>query len=135
MRTQVYGAFGTLSLGMRVLAAEGVQLDTLFAHGGMFRTAGVAQRLLAGAVRAPVAVARTASEGGPWGMAVLAAYLDAAAQQDLGTYLRTQVFADADEDVIEPDPADLEGFATFLDRYVAGLAVERAAVEATTDDE
>ena len=131
MRTQVYGAFGTLSLGMRVLAAEGVELDTLFAHGGLFRTAGVAQRLLAAAVGAPVAVARTASEGGPWGMAVLAAYLGAAAEQDLGTYLRTQVFPDAAVDVVEPDAADLEGYAAFLERYVAGLAVERAAVEAT----
>jgi hypothetical protein len=130
-RTQVYAAFATLSLGMRVLEAEGVELDTLFAHGGMFRTAGVAQRLLAAAVRAPVAVATSASEGGPWGMAVLAAYLGVAAEQDLGTYLRTRVFAGADVDVVEPDAADLVGYATFLDRYVAGLAIERAAVEAT----
>ncbi|WP_127127318.1 xylulokinase [Georgenia sp. SYP-B2076] len=129
-RTQVYSAFATLSLGMRVLEAEGVELDTLFAHGGMFRTAAVAQRLLAAAVRAPVAVARTASEGGPWGMAVLAAYLTAD-EQDLGTYLRTRVFADAAVDVVEPDAADLEGFEAFLERYVAGLAIERAAVEAT----
>src|SRR5690606_6690739 len=94
-RAQVYGVFGTLSLGMRVLAGEGVALDTLFAHGGLFRTAGVAQRLLAAAVGAPVAVARTAGEGGPWGMAVLAAYLEAAGEMDLGEYLRTRIFADA----------------------------------------
>jgi sugar (pentulose or hexulose) kinase len=131
MRAQVYGAFGTLSLGMRVLEAEGVQVDTLFAHGGLFRTAGVAQRLLAAAVRAPVAVSRTASEGGPWGMAVLAAYLGAAGEQDLGTYLSRQVFADAAPDVVEPDAADLQGYAAFLERYVDGLAIERAAVEAT----
>lgn len=133
VRTQVYGAFGTLALGMRVLAAEGVGLDTLFAHGGMFRTAGVAQRLLAAAVGAPVAVARTASEGGPWGMAVLASYLGSAEEQDLGTFLGTRVFADAAVDVAEPDPADVAGFATYLERYEAGLAVERAAVEATRD--
>ncbi len=130
MRTQVYGAFGTLSLGMRVLAAEGVELDTLFAHGGMFRTAGVAQRLLAAAVGAPVAVARTASEGGPWGIAVLAAYLDAAAEQDLGTFLADRVFGDAAADVVPPDPADVQGYAAFLERYQAGLAVERAAADA-----
>ncbi len=130
MRTQVYGAFGTLSLGMRVLAAEGVEIDTLFAHGGMFRTAGVAQRLLAAAVGAPVAVSRTASEGGPWGMAVLAAYLGAAGGQDLGTFLSTQVFGSAEVDVVDPDADDVAGYATFLDRYEAGLAVERAAVEA-----
>jgi sugar (pentulose or hexulose) kinase len=129
-RTQVYGAFGTLSLGMRVLASEGVELDTLFAHGGMFRTARVAQRLLAAAVGAPVAVATSAGEGGPWGMALLAGYLGAADDQDLGAYLRTRVFTGAGADVVAPDPADVEGYAAFLERYVAGLAVERAATEA-----
>lgn len=130
VRTQVYGAFGTLSLGMQVLADEGVELDALFAHGGLFRTAGVAQRLLAAAVGAPVAVGTTAGEGGAWGIAVLAAYLGHADGQDLGTYLGTQVFAGADVVVAEPDPADVAGYATFLERYRAGLAVERAATEA-----
>ena len=134
VRAQVYGAFATLSLGMRVLEAEEVALDTLFAHGGIFRTAAVAQRFLAAAVRAPVAIATSASEGGPWGMALLAAYLDASAEQDLDTYLRMQVFAGANPDVVEPDTADLEGFATFLDRYLAGLAIEQAAVDTTLPD-
>ena len=132
-RTQVYGVFGTLSLGMRVLAAEGVELDTLYAHGGMFRTAGVAQRLLAAAVGAPVAVARTASEGGPWGMAALAGYLVARCEDDgldLQTYLTTRLFADAAVDVAEPDPADVAGFAAYLERYEAGVVVARAAAEA-----
>ena len=128
-RALVYGAFGTLSLGMRVLAAEGVALDALYAHGGLFRTAGVAQRLLAAAVGAPVAVSRTASEGGPWGMAVLAGYLASGAQQDLQTYLDETVFGGADVDTAEPDPADVAGYAAFLERYEAGLAVERAAVQ------
>ena len=130
MRTQVYGAFATLSLGMRVLASEGVGLDVLAAHGGLFRTAGVAQRLLAAAVGAPVAVARTASEGGPWGMAVLAAYLREAAGQDLGTYLGARIFSGAEVDVVAPDGDDVAGYAAFLERYEAGLAVERAAAEA-----
>jgi len=129
VRAQVYGAFGTLSLGMRVLAGEGVEVDTLFAHGGMFRTAGVAQRLLAAAVGAPVAVARTASEGGPWGMAVLAAYLEAAPDLDLGTFLSTRVFGTAEVDVVEPDLDDVAGYAAYLGRYTTGLAVERAAAE------
>ncbi|WP_146899330.1 xylulokinase [Cellulomonas aerilata] len=127
VRAQVLGAFATLSLGMRVLEEEGVEVDTLFAHGGLFRTAGVAQRLLAAAVRAPVGVSRTASEGGPWGMALLASYLCAASEQDLGTYLRTAVFAEASVDVVEPDRGDVEGFATFRERFVAGLPIERAA--------
>lgn len=130
VRTQVYGAFGTLSLGMRILAEEGVEVDALFAHGGLFRTAGVAQRLLAAAVDAPVAVGDTASEGGAWGIAVLAAYLDAAGETDLGTYLTERVFADASIDVVEPDADDVRGFAAYLERYVAGLAVEKAATTA-----
>lgn len=127
MRAQVYGAFGTLSLGMRVLASEGVELDMLFAHGGLFRTAGVAQRLLAAAVGAPVAVAPTASEGGPWGMAALAAYLGAASEQDLQTYLSTRLFGDTEVDVVAPDAGDVAGYAAFLERYSAGLAIERVA--------
>jgi sugar (pentulose or hexulose) kinase len=128
MRAQVYGVFGTLSLGMRVLAAEGVRIDVLAGHGGIFRTAGVAQRMLAAATGAPVSVARTASEGGPWGMAVLATYLVHGQGEDLGTYLARRVFAGAEVDVVEPDPADLAGYARFLERYEAGLEIERAAV-------
>lgn len=127
MRAQIYGVFGSLSLGMRVLADEDVSIDTMFAHGGLFRTAGVAQRFLAAALGAPVAVTRTASEGGPWGIAVLASYLSAAPRQSLGDYLRDRVFATADVDTAEPTADDVAGFAAYLDRYEAGLAVERAA--------
>ncbi|MFB7889508.1 xylulokinase [Cellulosimicrobium cellulans] len=142
-RTQVYGAFGSLALGMRVLADEGVRLDGMLAHGGMFRTAGVAQRLLAAAIDAPVSVGRTAGEGGAWGIAVLAGFArDRAssgtasaatvgvAAQDLGAYLREHVFATAETESVAPDPADVAGFAAYLERYAAGLAVERAAVAA-----
>ena len=132
MRAQLYGAFGTLSLGMRVLGDEGVALDRMFAHGGMFRTAGVAQRFLAGAIDAPVAVGETASEGGAWGIAVLASYLSHAAESDLAGYLNDRIFAGTSIRVVEPDPDDVAGFAAYLDRYSVGLAVERAAVEALT---
>ncbi|WP_240658943.1 FGGY-family carbohydrate kinase, partial [Microbacterium sp. CPCC 204701] len=130
MRAQLYGVFGTLALGMRVLDAEGVALDRMFAHGGIFRTAGVAQRFLAGAIGAPVAVGETASEGGAWGIAVLAAYLSAAGEVDLDAYLRESVFGGAGFATVEPDPEDVPGFAAYLARYRAGLAVEAAAVRA-----
>jgi len=133
MRSQLYGVFATLSLGMRVLSDEGVALDRMFAHGGMFRTAGVAQRFLAGALAAPVAVGDTASEGGAWGIAVLAAYRISGADAPvtpLGDYLDERVFAGASLQVADPDPADVAGYAAFLDRYAAGLAAERAAVDA-----
>ena len=127
MRAQLYGVFGTLALGMKVLEGEGVALDAMFAHGGIFRTAGVAQRFLAGALGAPVAVGETASEGGAWGIAVLAAYLSAS-DLSLDEYLRDRVFAAAAIDTVEPQPADVAGFSAYLDRYRAGLAVEAAAV-------
>nr|WP_243065219.1 FGGY-family carbohydrate kinase [Humibacter sp. RRB41] len=130
MRAQLYGVFGTLSLGMRVLAEEGVRLDRMHAHGGIFRTAGVAQRFLAAALDAPVAVAETAAEGGAWGIAVLAAYLDEASDRDLAAYLSDRVFADAASQVVDPEPADVAGFAAYLDRYRDGLAVERAGADA-----
>ena len=96
--------------------------------GGMFRTAGVAQRFLAAALDAPVAVAETASEGGAWGIAVLAAYVVDGQGRDLDTYLRESIFADAPIVTAEPDASDVAGFSTYLDRYRAGLAVEAAAV-------
>ncbi len=130
MRTQLYAAFGTLSLGMNVLHGEGVKLDSMFAHGGMFRTAGVAQRLLAAAIGAPVTVGDTASEGGAWGIAVLAEYLRKGAGEPLGDYLTGRVFAGLELDVAEPDPGDVAGYAKWLEQYSAGLAIEKAAAEA-----
>jgi sugar (pentulose or hexulose) kinase len=129
MRAQLYGVYGTLALGMRVLADEGVTLDRMYAHGGIFRTAGVAQRLLAGALDAPVAVGETASEGGAWGIAVLASYLSSAGEVDLVTYLGERVFANAVFETAEPVADDVTGFSSYLDRYRAGLAVEAAAVD------
>jgi sugar (pentulose or hexulose) kinase len=133
MRAQLYGVFGTLSLGMSVLADEGVELDRMFAHGGLFRTAGVAQRFLAGALATPVSIAESASEGGPWGIAVLASYVSACtsgSELDLNAYLHERVFGNAAFETTAPDPVDVAGFAAYLDRYRTGLAIQRAAVEA-----
>lgn len=136
MRAQLYGVYGTLALGMRVLAGEGVEIDRMFAHGGIFRTAGVAQRFLAGALEAPVAVGETASEGGAWGIAVLAAHrlertaARAHADLALGDYLDARVFAAAPVDEVAPEASDVDGFARYLERYRAGLAAEAAAVDA-----
>ncbi len=132
-RTQIYGAFGTLALGMRVLAGEGVAIDDMFAHGGVFRTAGVAQRLLAAAINAPVSVGDTASEGGAWGIAVLADYARIrvnGSQASLPEYLNERVFAGANISTITPESQDVTGFAQYLEQYHAGLAIERAATEA-----
>lgn len=129
-RAQLYAVFGTMALGLRILSGEGVGVQRMFAHGGLFRTAGVAQRFLAGALDAPVVLNRAAPEGGAWGMAVLAAYLQHARTVDLAGYLQSQVFADTPTEVVKPRREDVTGFAAFLDTYRAGLAAERAAVQA-----
>jgi sugar (pentulose or hexulose) kinase len=130
MRTQLYAALATLRIGMDVLQkAESVQLDRMFAHGGLFKTEGVAQKLLAAAINTPVSVGDIAAEGGAWGIAVLAAFLAEREQgQGLDDFLTTSVFADARLDTAEPDPADVAGFDAFMLRYVAALPVEQAAV-------
>lgn len=132
-RTQINGAFATLALGMKVLAGEGVAIENMFAHGGMFRTAGVAQRLLAAAINAPVSVGHTAGEGGAWGIAVLSAFTKARAaglEADLFEYLTSTIFASAEINTVTPAASDVAGFATYLEQYTAGLDIERAAVTA-----
>jgi sugar (pentulose or hexulose) kinase len=129
MRALVYGVFATLSLGMRTLHDEGVAIDLMQAHGGLFRTAGVAQRLLAAALDAPVGVAESASEGGAWGIAVLASF-SAAGGGDLAGYLDNRVFADGGSTVVAPDPADVAGFTAYLSQYEAGLEIQRRAIDA-----
>jgi sugar (pentulose or hexulose) kinase len=106
-----------------------VRLDRMFAHGGLFKTEGVAQRFLAAAIDTPVSVGDVAAEGGAWGIAVLAAFAAAhAPEQSLADYLDTTVFAGTSLQTAQPDPDDVAGFDAFMQRYVAGLPVERAAV-------
>ena len=130
MRTHLYASLATLRIGMDVLQkTEGVRLDRMFAHGGLFRTKGVAQRFLAAAIDTPVSVGDVAAEGGAWGIAVLAAFATARTPgQRLADYLDTTVFAGTSLQTAQPEPADVAGFTAFMQRYVAGLPVERAAV-------
>lgn len=131
-RVQLYAAVATLKLGMDILSeGEGVRLDTLLGHGGLFKTRVVGQRLLAGALGIPVAVMETAGEGGPWGMALLAAYmLEKQDDESLEEYLANRVFANVKSDIQYPQEADQLGFARFIEDYKKGLAAEKAAVEA-----
>ena len=133
MRTHLFASLATLRIGMDVLLKdEDVRLDRMFAHGGLFKTEGVAQSFLAAAMDAPVSVGDVASEGGAWGMALLAAFLTHnTPAQSLADYLNTEVFANANLETTEPDPAVVAGFETFVQRFVTALPVERAAVEYT----
>ncbi|WP_369252712.1 xylulokinase [Geodermatophilus amargosae] len=131
VRTHLYSSLATLRIGMDVLQrAEGVRLDRMFAHGGLFKTEGVAQRFLAAAIDTPVSVGDVAGEGGAWGIAVLAAFAGSRSpERSLADYLETTVFTGADVRTAEPDPVDVAGFDAFMQRYVAALPVERAAVD------
>jgi sugar (pentulose or hexulose) kinase len=131
MRTHLFASLATLRIGMDVLQkTEGVRLDRMFAHGGMFKTEGVAQRFLAAAIDTPVSVGDLAGEGGAWGIAVLAAFAaDAAPGRSLTDYLDTTVFTGTNLQTHLPDPIDVAGFDAFMQRYVAALPVERAAVD------
>ncbi|WP_138759904.1 xylulokinase [Modestobacter altitudinis] len=130
MRTHLFSSLATLRIGMDVLQkTEGVRLDRMFAHGGMFRTEGVAQRFLAAAIDTPVSVGDVAAEGGAWGIAVLAAFAAGRSpEQGLADYLDGTVFTGASLSTAEPDPTDVAGFDAFMERWVAALPVERAAV-------
>jgi sugar (pentulose or hexulose) kinase len=130
MRTHLFSSLATLRIGMDVLQkTEGVRLDRMFAHGGLFKTEGVAQRFLAAAIDTPVSVGDVAGEGGAWGIAVLAAFAASDSDQSLADFLDTTVFTGASLQTVEPDATDVAGFDAFMQRYVAGLAVERAAVD------
>ena len=129
MRTQLMSIFGALRIGMDILIEdEGVTVDRLFAHGGLFKTPIVAQKIMAGALRVPVEVGTTAGEGGPWGMALLALYASKyASQLSLPEFLTQHIFADLESVSIDPDPVDVAGFNTFLERYRCALPAEAAA--------
>lgn len=131
MRVNLFSALGALKIGMDILfEEEGVKIDQLLGHGGFFKTEEVGQRMMAAAVNVPVAVMATAGEGGAWGMALLAAYMrHKSAGETLEGYLADKVFAGQQATTIAPDPADVAGFAAFMQRYKQGLAIERAAVE------
>ena len=124
---------------MSELDAEQVEVDTVVAHGGLFRTGGVAQRALAAALGAPVAVGESAGEGGAWGIALLAAYRSAVASgtargRDLATWLDDEIFADATAEPVVPTEAEIADYAVYLRRWQAGLAVERAAIASISTD-
>jgi len=133
MRTQLYSACASLKIGMDILSGEHVELDSIMGHGGFFKEPVVGQRVMAAALGAPVTVMSTAGEGGPWGMAILAAYMMNGEGMELPDYLSAHVFAQTECTTVEPDAADAAGYAAFMQRYKASLAVERAAVEALRD--
>lgn len=130
MRTHLLTSLGALKDGMDILMKqEKITLDKMYGHGGLFKTKGVGQRFMAASINTPVYVMETAGEGGAWGIALLASYMKNKAQgESLADYLAEKVFHGEEGICEEPVSSDVEGFEKFMERYNAGLAIERAAV-------
>lgn len=131
MRTHLFSAFAVLSLGIGILKRnENVVIDHILAHGGLFKTPVVGQKMCAAALNIPVSVMSTADKGGPWGIAILASYIIHKKQhKDLASYLTSEVFKDVEQNELYPDSEEVKGFALFMERYMQGLQIERAAVD------
>ena len=132
MRAQLFGAFSPVKIGMDVMTKdEGVAVDSLVGHGGIFTTPKVAQKILAAAFDTPIKVMATAAEGGAWGMAVLANYLWNTNEDhsNLADFLDGCVFKDAQSTTEKPVASDVVGFEDFFARFTKGLPIEHAAIE------
>lgn len=131
MRANLYASVAVLKIGNDVLFKdEKVQVDRITGHGGLFKTKGVGQRILAAAINSPISVMETAGEGGAWGIALLAGYLvNNAEKLSLADYLDQKVFAGNTGVEIAPTAEDVAGFDKYIETYKAGLAIEKAAVE------
>ena len=129
MRTHLYSSLATLKIGLDILTREeGLTADVLMGHGGFFKTPVVGQQVMADATGMQVKVMDTASEGGAWGIAVLAEYMAAKeAGESLPDYLDNKVFAGTTGSTLDPDPAGAAGFDAFLKDYAKAVAVEKSA--------
>ena len=132
MRNNLYTCLGAMRVGLDILLnQEHVKIDKLLGHGGLFKTKGVGQQILADAVNAPVSVMSTAGEGGAWGIALLASYMiNKKDGEDLADFLDENVFKGNEGSTLAPEAEGVKGFNAFMDRYMKGLGIERAAVEA-----
>ena len=131
MRSQLYGAIATLKLGVDMLVEkEQVETDRLVGHGGYFKTAGIGQQILADALNVPIFTMETAGEGGPWGMALLAAYMQCKESgESLEDYLQNRAFATAKSSCLAPTAEGVDGFAGYIARYKDALDAQKAAAK------
>lgn len=130
MKVHLYTSLGAVKIGLNILMEdEKVKVERIMGHGGFFKTEGVGQRYLAGAVGVPVTVMDTASEGGAWGIALLAGYMiDRQEGEKLEDYLETKIFKELSGKIIEPYPEDVAGFDEFMKHYKVGLEIEKTAI-------
>lgn len=130
MKTNLFTTVGALKIGMDILEKENVKVEKILGHGGLFKTKGVGQKVMADAMNIPVAVMETAGEGGAWGIALLAAYAKNKQEDEtLAAYLDNKVFAHAQSSLMNPEESGVKEFEDFMVRYKKGLPIEKAAVE------
>ena len=129
IRAHLYSALAALAYGMSILHDEGVKIDRLMGHGGLFRHPVTGAKFLSSSVNAPVYTMKTAGEGGPYGMALLAAYRVNGKGKRLEDFLDDEVFKDAEGSKMDPVKEEVEGFKEYLERFLKGLSVEKAAIE------
>ena len=131
MRANLYASVGVLKIGNDILFnEEHVKVDRITGHGGLFKTKGVGQRVLAAAINSPISVMETAGEGGAWGIALLASYLvNNSNGSTLADWLEQNVFAGNTGVEIAPTAEDVAGFNKWIENYKRGLAIEQAAVD------
>ncbi len=128
-RSLIYSSLATLAIGMEVLKEEAVAIDFIQAHGGLYKAGTAGQAFTAAALSTPVSVMNTASEGGAWGIALLAAFMVYSKEgESLESYLNNRVFKDVESSVLKPDPEDVKGFESYLKLFRKGLHVEQAAI-------
>lgn len=128
VRAHLYSALAALAYGMSILQDEGVKIDRLMGHGGLFRHPVTGAKFLSSSVNATVFTLETAGEGGPYGMAILAAYRVSGKGKTLEDFLDDEVFRDAKGSRMDPVKEEVEGFRVYLKRFLDGLDVEKEAV-------
>ena len=130
MRANLNAAVACLKIGNDILFnEEKIKVDRITGHGGLFKTKGVGQRILAAALNSPISVMETAGEGGAWGMALLAGYLvNNVEKLELADYLENKVFAGNSGTSISPAPEEVAGFEAYIEEYKKCLPIEQSAV-------
>ncbi|MGO4940769.1 xylulokinase [Fundicoccus sp. Sow4_D5] len=130
MQANLNSAFASMKFGMNILLEkENIQISNTVAHGGIFKTPLIAQKVLASVMQSSVTVMETAGEGGAWGMAVLAAYLHANGKLDLAAYLNQEVFQTAQSVTVAVDIADTKAYVDYIDAFEKALPLQQTAAK------
>lgn len=124
-RIHLNAVFGALAMGMEILHQEGVHVDSMVGHGGFFKTPKVGATIVSAAMASPITLLKTASEGGAWGMALLASYSQQS-EESLESFLN-RVFSAMEATTTMASAEDIEAYQVFLRRYQAGLIITKAA--------